>query len=177
MIMEKLPFLNAFEEKQLILECISTYEEMGCPSLALALINGYKVFDLNDVKIKADEPVVNALPDPITEKPSSGLDWGELETKPSTGLDWGELETKPSTGLDWGEMGSSLKNDDLPEQTLETPTQKFIAPSVQTAAVVLEISESEFERLKLERSVVQTYSWLLVFKLLQVLLIHIAHPS
>ncbi len=180
-----IPQLSKEEESQLLIECVRTYDRLGCPSLALQLITEYQLdmlpeYEVVEVVPEKDVQKINIVDAAVKE---TDLDWGELETKPaSTGLDWGELETKPaSTGLDWGELETKPASTGLDwEELVGTGKEEEDEPVIQEVANTLEETDSDILKLTAKDALqlqirhlnIQTYKIFLVMRI-----VHDIHNS
>ncbi|KAI8910438.1 RAVE protein 1 C terminal-domain-containing protein [Gorgonomyces haynaldii] len=196
LIMESHPSLDPKEEHDLLLQCASQYERLGCHSLALDIIHQHQLESLQDVQL-LEEATAVALDAQVSEnansgglewgepeKPkSTGLDWGELETTipKNTGLDWGEMEQPKSTGLDWGEM-EQPKSTGLDWGEMETTKSTGLdwgemestIPEVETHTFVSvkpqeprKVTKDELEQIERNRRQLLYYKWLLGLRTVQ----------
>ena len=178
LIMARQPSLSALEEHSFISACACSYEKLGCPSLALELINKYNLTSMDSVKLlgnacEIDESIEEAG---IENTPISALDWNASPIKESAGLDWSEMEsTIPDNGLDFSEMESAFDKaddeggaDDFAEfytTNALVETAKFVPASGTKEAV--EVSLEDYTVLSIERESIDEYRRILVLRLLK----------
>lgn len=194
LIMQKQPSLSVMEEYDFYLECALAYDRIGCPSLALNIINRFELDKIKNIKLKNESEFVsssNINNASIKERldiaaPSLSFKADEADTFSwdaptpkafSGGFDWGEMESTISasrTGIDFGELKTELDDfdDDYGDFEkslgLNAVQPKFVPPPSAANDQAIYVSTFEYERITLDRAGIRAYLWNLSIQLMQV---------
>lgn len=156
------------------------YERMGCPALALRIIQTSPLANLK-VEIESESGVskLNAASGPKFDwsepvsniKSSNGIDWGEpiSNIKSISGIDWSEpvSNIKTSNGIDWGEPVSNLDFPDTFKSTLEE-IEDPVNSAIHEQDRVTFVDPKTYYRYKILKRSLFLYKWQLAMRLIQV---------